>query len=85
MHKNSTSSQIQETVADEIRQKSYNLRVFGQQIFAASLANIAGGIAGHPLDTIRVSQCEIILILTVYGLDSRPSRDYPPEKHGDHA
>jgi hypothetical protein len=35
----------------------YPFRVFVGHIISSSLSNIAGVIAGHPFDTIKVSSC----------------------------
>lgn len=43
-----------QTVDQELEEKSFSLKIFCLQILSSSLANIAGGAAGHPLDTIRV-------------------------------
>ena len=41
----------------ELQPQSFEttIRVFGTNIATASVANIFGQVAGHPLDTIRVS------------------------------
>ena len=56
--------QVMQTVGEKKKAFEMTCRFFAYQVATSSISNIIGTVMGHPLDTIRVSSCDIRALCT---------------------